>query len=111
MRVHETKTKEMAMHPDSSIDLDYLPRISIKGKQIERVDAFKLFGVIISSDLSWSAHVSYILKKVSKRMYCIRYLVRAGVNESDIVQVYTSIVRSVLEYACPVWQDLPWNSQ
>ena len=38
--------------------------------------------------------------------YGIHYLVRAGVRESGIiVQVYTSIVglRSVMEYACPVW--------
>ena len=45
----------------------------------------------------------YILRKVAKRMYCINYLFRAGVPASDIVCVYTSIIRSVLEYACPVW--------
>jgi len=45
----------------------------------------------------------YILWKVTKRMYCINYLFRAGVPASDIVCVYTSIIRSVLEYACPVW--------
>ena len=38
-------------------------------------------------------------------MYCINYLFRAGVPASDIVCVYISrpIIRSVLEYACPVW--------
>jgi len=36
-------------------------------------------------------------------LYCINYLFRAGVPTSDIVCVYTSIIRSVLEYACPVW--------
>jgi len=36
-------------------------------------------------------------------MYCINYLFRAGVPASDIVCVYTSIICSVLEYACPVW--------
>jgi len=35
-------------------------------------------------------------------MYCINYLFRAGVPTSDIVCVYTSIIRSVLEYECPV---------
>jgi len=93
----------MLIHPDSTLDLDYMPRITINGKQIDRVDTFKLLGVTIRSDLSWAAHVSYILNKVSKRMYCIRYLVRAGVRESDTITVYTSIIRSMLEYACPVW--------
>jgi len=58
---------------------------------------------MISSDLSWEAHVNYMLGKVAKRMYCIHYLVRAGVLATDIVLVYKSIIRSVLEYACPVW--------
>jgi len=31
------------------------------------------------------------------------YLVRAGLPTSDILCVYCSIIRSVLEYACPVW--------
>ena len=36
-------------------------------------------------------------------MYCINYLFRAGAFISDIVCVYTSIIRSILEYACHVW--------
>ena len=28
-------------------------------------------------------------------------------KEEQLVQVYCSIVRSVLEYACPVWAALP----
>ena len=36
-------------------------------------------------------------------MYCIILLSRARVSQADIVQVYCSIIRSVLEYACPVW--------
>ena len=45
----------------------------------------------------------YLLRKVAKRMYCINYLVRAGVPTCDVVCVYTSIIHSVLEYACFVW--------
>ena len=44
-----------------------------------------------------------ILGKAAKRMYCIYYLVRAGISDKDIIIVYTSIIRSILEYACPVW--------
>jgi len=36
-------------------------------------------------------------------MYCINYLFWAGAFISDIVCVYTSIIRSILEYACHVW--------
>jgi hypothetical protein len=45
----------------------------------------------------------YILSNAVKRFYYIRYLVRAGIRDTDVVEVYCSIIRSVLEYACPVW--------
>ena len=83
-------------------DMNSVPSITVNGKIIERVTNFKLLGVI-SSDLSWHARISYMLQKVSKRIFCINNLARAGIYESDIIQVYISIIRSVLEYACPVW--------
>ena len=30
-------------------------------------------------------------------------LKRAGISQLDLVTVYISVVRPVLEYACPVW--------
>ena len=77
--------------------------MTIHGDNIDRVTTFKLLGVVISADLTWDSHVTYILQKVSKRMYCVMYLLRAGVPISDIVCVYCSVIRSILEYACPVW--------
>ena len=62
---------------------------------------FKLLGVVISSDLTWDSHVSYILSKSSKRIYCILNLCKAGVPTRDIVYIYCSVIRSVLEYECP----------
>jgi len=103
MYTNDHKTKEMLVYFGTNINKDQVPRICINGRQIERVDTFKLLGVVISADLSWSAHVTYILNKTAKRVYCIRLLVRAGIRDDDIVTVYCSVIRSVLEYACPVW--------
>lgn len=36
-------------------------------------------------------------------MFCIKTLVHCGVELEDIVQVYCSVIRFVLKYACPVW--------
>ena len=80
-----------------------IENIVMNGRTIERVQSFKLLGIHISADLSWDMHVDYLIKKVSKRFICIRYLVNAGVRDVDIVEIYCSIIRSVLEYACPVW--------
>jgi len=37
----------------------------------DKVTTFKLLGVFVSSDLSRYYHVMYLLRKVTKRMYCI----------------------------------------
>ena len=33
----------------------------------------------------------------------IYQLKRAGINQIDLVRIYVSVIRSVVEYACPVW--------
>ena len=64
-------------------------------------------GVYISDDLSWNAHIEHIVKKTNKRLYVLRALKKSGLTITQLVQVYCSIVRSVLEHACPVWAALP----
>ena len=66
-----------------------------------------MLGVFISSDLSWNKHCEYVLAKGNKRLYALRVLRKCGVAFQDLVQVYCSLVRSVIEYAAPVWADLP----
>jgi len=80
---------------------DDVPPLCINSRNIERVVTFKLLGVVISSDLTWDDHVSYILSKCAKRIYCIWNL--SGLPACDIVYIYCSVIRSVLEYACAVW--------
>ena len=63
--------------------------------------------MIISDDLKWSKHVEFVIAKAAKRLFALRLLKRAGVMPKDILKVYLSNVRSVLEYAAQVWQDIP----
>ena len=40
--------------------------------------------------------------------YMLYQLKRPGIRQTDLVNVYVSVVRPVLEYACPVWHtNLP----
>ena len=59
----------------------------------------------ISQDLTWNKHVANIVKKAGKRLYQLKH---AGITQKDLFSVYVSVVRPVLEYACPVWHtNLP----
>ena len=83
----------------------------MNGAEIERVEKFKLLGVYFSSDLSWTVHVDYIVSKALRRLFVVCQLVNARVPTKDIVEIYCAIVRSVLEYACPVWHGGLTKSQ
>ena len=62
----------------------------------------------MSNDLTWKTHVDNIVKKAGKRIYMLYQLKRTGVNQADLVTTYISVVRTVVEYDCPVWHtNLP----
>lgn len=73
------------------------------GEQIQRCNSYKILGVIFNENLTWDDHVEYILSKAAKRFYVIYALIRAGVADADIVTIFCSLIRSILEYACQVW--------
>ncbi len=80
-----------------------IPPLNINGTAIERVTSSKLLGIIISDDLKWHLHVDSICSKASRRIYFLTQLHRSGMEHLDLVQYYSSVIRSVLEYACPSW--------
>ena len=88
--------------------VESLPYIDINGTDIERATQAKVICVTVSSDLSWNAHVDEIVAKARKRVYMIYQLKRAGINQIDLIRIYVSVIRLVVEYACPVWHtNLP----
>lgn len=103
MRINTSKTKEIVVHFGKRAEKSQLAPLTVNNAEIEQVDCFKLLGVYFNSDLTWKHHVEYLLKKTAKRIYFIYLLVKAGVSSPDVVLVYCSIIRSVLEYASPVW--------
>ena len=80
-----------------------VPRLTVDGQAIDRVEQAKLLGLTISSDLTWSAHVQNIISKAGKRIYSLYQMKRAGVTSEDLLHIYTVVIRPVLEYACQVW--------
>ena len=88
--------------------VESLQYIDINGTDIEIVTQAKVLGVTVSSDLSWNAHVDEIVAKARKRVYVIYHLKRAGINQINLVRIYVSVIRPIVEYACPVWHtNLP----
>ena len=70
---------------------------------IERVYSFKLLGVVIEHNLKWNAHVDSICAKASTRLHYLKVLERSSLSRDDLLYFYSSVIRPVLEYACPAW--------
>ena len=95
MIVNGRKTKEMMIGP---ILKDPPPDLLLNDTVVDRVST-----VHVSNDLKWTEHVRAVTKKASSRLHFLKQLKRARCAESDLLYFYISVVRPILEYACPVW--------
>jgi len=77
--------------------------VSLSGSPVNRVTVFKLLGVHVASDLKWSHHVDAITSKAAARLHFLKQLKRSGAGRDDLLCFYGTVIRLVLEYACPVW--------
>ena len=82
-----------------------LDPVIIEGKEVELVTSTKLLGLTIANDITWNDHLTVITKKASKRLYFLTQLKRAGVPKQDLAMFYVSCVRSVIDYAAPVFSN------
>ena len=60
-------------------------------------------GVVLRSDLSWSSNTAYLVKRANTKLWCLRRLKKFGASPTDLLDVYFKQIRSILEYAVPVW--------
>ena len=63
----------------------------------------KLLEVMILNALKWNVDVEMICKKVATRLYFLKQLKRAKVRTKHLLNFYTTCIRPVVEYACPVF--------
>ena len=101
MKLNYDKTKFILFNPSTS--KDFVPELQVDGEILETVDSVTLVGVEIDSSLSWGKNTKKMVKKAFQRMWVIRRLKRLGASTADLKEVYIKQIRSVLEFAVPVW--------
>ena len=57
------------------------------------------------SNMKWDAHIDFICAKAASRLHFLKVMRRACPNTGVLVCSYTTVIRPVLEYACPVWHS------
>jgi hypothetical protein len=102
-QLNEVKCKELQI--SFSKNPPQFQPIVINGKLIELVANAKLLGLNISNDLKWNFHIAELIKKVLARLYYLKQLKRASVDTKELLTFYTSCIRPIVEYACPVFHN------
>lgn len=75
---------------------------TINSSPVKMVRVYKYLGVFFCPSLSWNRHVDYTVNKACRSLGFLKRNTRAFPQQTREV-LYKTYVRSVLEYACCVW--------
>ena len=103
MVLNPKKTKLMLFNPAKRFD--FMPSFKINNDEIELVEETKLLGLVIRSDMSWQSNTEHMVKRCNSKLWILRRLKRLGATQEDLLDIYSKQVRSILEYAVPVWHS------
>ena len=100
LELNVKKTKELQFK--NNCDRDFEP-VEIGGEKVEVVENFKYLGTVIDNQLNFSDNVNLIYKKAQQRLYLLRKLRSFGVSKEILVNVYRSLIESILSYNIACW--------
>ena len=83
----------------------FTTRLTINGKNVERISVTQLVGVWISEDLTWSRNCKEICKRAYSRLSMLTKLKYVGVSREDLLDTYILLIRSVTEYCAVVFHS------
>ena len=85
---------------------DFPPEFTIGGSEILEVKReLRILGVMVQSDLGWSAQCQEMVRRATNCTWAIRRMKTLGVSQDKLTQFWKSEGRVMLEYACPVWHS------
>ena len=99
LRLNHDKSNELVI-PKTNFDVNDLPVI------VSRTDSMNYLGFVLNKQFNFTSHIDYICKTASKRIHCLR-IIKPLVRKDQLLTVYFSTIRSILEYASPVFCHLP----
>ena len=106
MVLNPDKTKLLICNFSDSNQFQTLLTIPGASNNIELCFQTKILGYWLTSDVKPDKHVAHVLRIAYSRLWAISRLKSAKVSDDDILLFYTMKIRSVLEYAAPVFSSM-----
>ena len=97
MFLNSTKTKCIPFN--SSKSRDFMPELQLEeGSFLEVIYQLKLVGLVITSELTWSAHVDYTVNRVNKVLWQLTRFKQLGAAQDKLITFYKLKIRSILMF-------------
>ncbi|KAG5875589.1 hypothetical protein JTB14_027213 [Gonioctena quinquepunctata] len=77
---------------------------TLNDEQIVKVEYHNDLGVTITSDLTWSHHISNTCKRANTKLYLLKKLF-SETSPETFTNIYKAYVRPILEYGGQVWSS------
>ena len=109
MRIHPEKTKILCISAAKNYDLETymkLPTGTVKGEESVRV-----LGFTFGNRPGVHDQVKAMKRKFASKLWVIRHLKRVGIEPGKLVQIYTSLLRSSIEYGSVIYDGLLTKEQ
>ena len=104
MKINKKKTKIIKF--TNARSLDFPPELTfVDGSSLDTMTETCLLGVVISHDLKWAKNTAYICNKARRKLWILRRMQFLDLTKQELFDVYQKEVRSILEYAVPVWHS------
>ena len=104
MKINFKKTKILPFN--LSKKFDFLPQLNFPNcEPLEVIYETRLLGVILSSNLGWTAHINDITKRATSKLWILIRFKSLGGTQDQLLKVYQTRVRSTLEFAAPVFHS------
>ena len=102
MEINVKKTKTLLFNKKAR-SINFLPRMKLREQILEVVSDFRLVGLVISDDLSWTKNSDNIIKRAYAKLWMIRRLKALGASQWNLLNIYYKHICSILEFGAPAW--------
>ena len=88
-----------------TLNYQFTTNLSHNGDDVEVIDETKLLGTIITDDLKWHKNTESLVKRANARMRILHKISEFSAPIEDMVTIYISYIRSILEQSCTLWHS------
>src|SRR5215469_9248474 len=99
MKINSSKSKAVSF---TRARVKHPLHYSLANTLVPEASSCRYLGIILRSDLSWTDHVNYTVKKAWKALHFTMRILKKG-NSNTKSLAYMSLVRPILEYGAACW--------